>query len=103
MKRGLRGFAVGVLSLTFLEVLVTSSNATGAVGGALSTVAGLAGRALDPTVAAIPNRANWTDPKQSLAQKALGDLKYLPLSDTSPAPTTTTPPPAAPGGPVVWT
>lgn len=103
MNRGLRGFAVGVLSLTFLEVLVTSSNASGAVGGALTTVAGLAQRALDPTVAAIPNRANWSG-SQSLEQKALGYLKYLPVNATSPAPTTTTPPPSvAPGGPVVWT
>lgn len=91
--RTLRGFAVGFLSLTFLEVVVTSSNAAGAAGTLASLLDSVVTRALDPAVAAIPNPAGY-NPAAHAAGTPGDVLKFLAqnASDTT-APSTPAPAP----------
>lgn len=104
---GLRGFAVGVLSLTALEVLVSSKNAAGSVAGAATGISGLVQRALDPTVAAIPNPAGYQPGGSSggflqklknnmtWASDTTGGATIVPAVQTTP--TTTAPTPSVRG------
>ena len=52
-----RSVLAGVLVLTGLEAIVSSSEAANRTGGILTGIGWLAERALDPGVAAIPPRA----------------------------------------------
>lgn len=94
--RTLRGFAVGFLTLTFLEVVVTSSNAVNAAGGLASLLNSVVTRALDPTVAAIPNPAGY-DPAVHAAGGPGAVLQFLSqnisAAPAAPPPQTSTPTP----------
>lgn len=87
MSGGWRGLLGAWLALAALQAIGSSPAATGRVGGALSGVAGLVRRALDPTVPAIPDLRPGRD------RNAPASLASPPAS----APTTTPavgPPPA---------
>ena len=50
-----RGIFTGALTLIALQTLVSSDQAAGRFGSMLSSIAGLARRAIDPSVPAIPD------------------------------------------------
>lgn len=83
MSGGWRGLFGAWLALAALQAIGSSSAATGRVGGALSGVAGLVRRALDPTVPAIPDLRPGRD------RNAPADLSSPP---PAPAPAVSTPP-----------
>lgn len=81
------GFLGGVLGLTALEIVVTSTSATGNVSGAMNALAGVLTRLMDPTIAAIPDLRTGSSAPSSYT----GGSATLPL----PAPSTS---PAVPAG-----
>lgn len=75
------GFVSGILTLTALEVVLGSTDASGRVGGLLAGAGSLVRRAASPDIAAIPDLAHTTAPAST------GPAVYEPPPQVPPAST----------------
>lgn len=97
----LRGMFGGLLALTFLQAVLSSTKAAERTGGVMSGVASGFARFMSPTVAAIPDlrdRKKW----DTVAPGEIGKQPIAPLdpSSTTMPPSWTTKPTAPPSS--VW-
>jgi hypothetical protein len=93
MRGGLGGFFLGLLALSLLEVVVSSSEASGRVGGALTGASLVFRHIIDPAVPAIPDlrvssgattSSSTPTPSAAAAPSAVATVLPFPGGSTNP-------------------
>lgn len=90
---GLRGLAVGVVGLSFLEFVVSNDQAAGRIGGLFTVPGAVLGHWLDPTVPLVPDLSGNTGGSTTHIEANAYQTPTAPYQST-PRATAATPQPA---------